>query len=159
MTWLALVVFGLSLVVALVGVVVPVLPGVPLAAVGALLAAWIRGFEVVGVAPLVWVGVLALVAQGLDFAAAALGARVWGARRAGFWGGVIGSLVGLVLLPPFGFLVGALVGAVGAELATGRPPDEAIRAGVGAFAGSVGGVVAKFLVTVAMAVVMVPALL
>lgn len=158
-TWAALLVFSVSLLVALAGVILPVLPGVPLAALGAVLAAWIRGFEVVGVAPLVWVGVLALAAGALDLVAAAVGARVYGARRAGFWGGVIGSLVGLFLFPPFGFLLGALVGAVGAELATGRAPAEAVRAGVGAFAGTLGGVVAKFLITVAIAVVMIPALL
>ena len=159
MIWLAFVVLVLSLVVGLAGVVLPVLPGVPLAAVGALLAAWIRGFDAVGVTPLVWVALLALVAQGLDLAAGAVGARMYGARRAGFWGGVFGSLAGLLWFPPFGFLLGALVGAVGAELLTGRPFDEALRAGVGAFAGSVGGVVAKGLVLVAIAVVMIPALL
>ena len=159
MIWLAFVVLVLSLAVGLAGVVLPVLPGVPLAAVGALLAAWIRGFDVVGVTPLVWVVLLALVAQGLDLAAGAVGARMYGARRAGFWGGVFGSLAGLLWFPPFGFLVGALVGAVGAELLTGRPFDEALKAGIGAFAGSVGGVVAKGLIVVAMAVVMIPALL
>jgi hypothetical protein len=157
-TWLALLVFLVSLVVAAAGVVLPVLPGIPLAALGALAAAWIRGFDVVGVAPLVWVVVLAIAAQLLDLAAGAVGARVYGARRAGFWGGVVGSLAGLIWFPPFGFLVGALVGAVGAELLTGRPFDEALKAGVGAFAGSVGGVVAKGLIVVAMAVVMIPAL-
>lgn len=159
MTWLALVVLGLSLLVGLVGVVLPLLPGVPLAAAGAVLAAWIRGFDVVGWSPVAWVVLLAIVAQLLDVAAGAMGARVYGARRAGFWGGVIGSLVGLLWFPPFGFLLGALVGAVGAELLTGRPVEEAFRAGIGAFAGSVGGVVAKFLITVAIAVVMIPALL
>lgn len=159
MIWLAFFVLALSLAVGLAGIVLPVLPGVPLAAAGALLAAWIRGFESVGVGPLIWVAVLAIVAQALDLAAGAVGAKVYGARRAGFWGGVLGSLAGLVWFPPFGFLLGALVGAVGAELLTGRAFDEALRAGVGAFAGSVGGVVAKGLILVAMAVVMIPALL
>lgn len=159
MSWLALVVFGLSLLVSLIGVLVPILPGVPLAALGAVGAAWIRGFDVVGWGPIAWVIVLAIVAQLLDVAATALGAKVYGARRAGFWGGVLGSLAGLIWFPPFGFLLGALVGAVGAELISGRPLAEAVRAGIGAFAGSVGGVVAKFLITIAMAVVMVPALL
>lgn len=159
MIWLAFLVLIVSLAVGLAGIVLPVLPGVPLAAAGALLAAWIRGFDVVGVTPLVWVALLALVAQGLDLAAGAVGARIYGARRAGFWGGVLGSLAGLLWFPPFGFLLGALVGAVGAELLAGRPFDEALRAGVGAFAGSVGGVVAKALVLAAIAVVMIPALL
>jgi uncharacterized protein YqgC (DUF456 family) len=158
MIWLAYTLLGLSLVVGLAGVVLPVLPGVPLAAVGALAAAWVRGFDVVGVTPLVWVAVLALAAQALDLAAGAVGARVYGARRAGFWGGVLGSLAGLLWFPPFGFLLGALVGAVGAELLTGRPFDEALRAGLGAFAGTLGGVVAKALILVAIAVVMIPAL-
>ncbi len=158
MIWLAYTLLSLSLVVGLAGVVLPVLPGVPLAAVGALAAAWVRGFDVVGVAPLVWVALLALAAQALDLAAGAVGARVYGARRAGFWGGVLGSLAGLLWFPPFGFLLGALVGAVGAELLTGRPFDEALRAGLGAFAGTLGGVVAKALILVAIAVVMIPAL-
>jgi len=156
--WLAYTLLGVSLLVGLAGVVLPVLPGVPLAAVGALAAAWVRGFDVVGVAPLVWVALLALAAQALDVAAGAVGARVYGARRAGFWGGVLGSLAGLLWFPPFGFLLGALVGAVGAELLTGRPFDEALRAGLGAFAGTLGGVVAKALILVAIAVVMIPAL-
>ena len=158
MIWLAYTLLALSLAVGLVGVVLPVLPGVPLAAVGAVAAAWVRGFDVVGVAPLVWVALLALAAQALDLAAGAVGARVYGARRAGFWGGVLGSLAGLLWFPPFGFLLGALVGAVGAELLTGRPFDQAMRAGLGAFAGTLGGVVAKALILVAIAVVMFPAL-
>ena len=158
MIWLAYTLLGLSLLAGLAGVVLPVLPGVPLAALGAVAAAWVRGFDVVGVTPLVWVALLALAAQALDLAAGAVGARVYGARRAGFWGGVVGSLAGLLWFPPFGFLLGALVGAVGAELITGRPFDEAMRAGLGAFAGTLGGVVAKALILIAIAVVMIPAL-
>ncbi|MEX2502405.1 MAG: DUF456 domain-containing protein [Trueperaceae bacterium] len=159
MTWLALVVLTLSLGVGLVGVVLPVVPGVPLAAGGAVIAAWIRGFEAVGWTPLIWVIGLAVLAQALDLVAAAVGARVYGAQRAGFWGGVLGSLAGLLFFPPFGFLAGALLGAVGFEMLAGRPFDQALRAGVGAFAGTLGGVVAKGLIVIAMAVVMIPALL
>ena len=159
MTWLALVVLALSLTIGLAGVALPVLPGIPVAALGALAAAWIRGFDVVGVAPLVWVAVLAVAAQLVDLAAGAIGSKVYGAGRAGFWGGVVGSLAGLIWFPPFGFLLGALVGAVGAELLAGRAAGEALKAGVGAFVGTLGGVVAKALIVVAMGVVMVPALL
>lgn len=155
---LAYAVFAVALLVGLAGVILPVLPGVPLVAVGAFAAAWIRGFEVVGVAPLVWVAALAVVAQAVDLIAGAVGAKLGGAGRAGFWGGVVGSLVGLLAFPPLGFLVGALVGAVAAEVLAGRSGRDAVRAGIGAFAGTVGGVVAKALVLVAMAVVMVPAL-
>jgi uncharacterized protein len=158
-TVLALVVLVLALLVGLVGVVVPVLPGVPIAAVGAVLAAWIVGFHRFGVLQIGFVLGLAVLAQIIDLAGNWVGARFYGARRAGLWGGVIGSLVGLLFFPPFGFLLGALVGAVVFELLGGRPLDEALRAGLGAFVGALGGTVAKLMIVVAMAVVSIPRLL
>jgi uncharacterized protein len=159
MTILAMVVLVLGLLIGLIGVVAPVLPGVPVAAVGAVLAAWIVGFEHFGVAPLAFVVGLAVLAQLIDLAGNWVGARVYGARRAGLWGGVIGSLVGLIFFPPFGFLLGALVGAVLFELLGGRPFDEALRAGVGAFVGALGGTIAKILIVIAMAVISIPRVL
>lgn len=156
---LAVIVFSLTLVVGAVGVVLPVLPGVPIAALGALLAAWMVGFARFGWAPLVYVAALAVLAQLVDLAGNWLGARVYGARRAGLWGGILGSFVGLVAFPPFGFLVGALVGAVVFELAGGRELGEAFRVGVGAFVGTLGGTVAKLVIVVAMAWVVYPRLL
>ena len=156
LAWLVLLV---ALLIGLVGVVLPVLPGVPIAAVGAVLAAWMIGFDRFGWLPLGFIVGLAVLAQIIDLAGNLVGARVYGARRAGLWGGVLGSLVGLVLFPPFGFLLGALVGAVLFELAAGRPLVEALRAGVGAFVGALGGTVAKLLIVVAMAVVAIPRLL
>lgn len=69
------------------------------------------------------------------------------------WGSVIGSLVGLIFFPPFGFLLGALLGAVGAELITRRTLPEAVRSGVGALLGSLGGIVAKFFIVIAIGIV------
>jgi len=158
-TILALVLFILFLLVGLVGVVVPILPGVPLAAVGAVLAAWMVGFHRFGLTPLFSILGLAVLAQLIDLGGNWVGARFYGAGRAGLWGGVLGSLAGLLFFPPFGFLVGALVGAVLFELVAGRPVDEALRAGIGAFVGALGGTVVKLLIVMAMAVVGIPRLL
>ena len=156
MTALAFFVFLVAYAVAFAGVIVPVLPGVPLAFVGALLAALMLGFERFGVDTLVYVAVLAGLSQLVDVAGTWLGSARFGARRAGVWGGVIGSLVGLFAVPPFGFLVGALVGAVVAELLTGRELAEAVRSGVGAFVGTLGGTVAKLVIMVVIGFVAFP---
>src|SRR5690606_32871546 len=156
MTILAFVVFALFFAVAALGVVVPILPGVPIAAVGALLAAFMMGFERFGVTPLIYVGVLAVLSQLVDVAGTYLGSKVYGAGRAGTWGGVIGSIFGLFLFPPFGFLLGALVGAVGAEMLAGRKLGEAVRSGIGAFVGTLGGTVAKLVIMVVIGVVVFP---
>ncbi len=156
MTILAFIVFLLVFLVAAAGVIVPVLPGVPLVAVGALLSAWIMGFERFGIMPLIYVGVLAVLSQVVDLAGTWLGSRFYGAGRAGVWGGIIGSFFGLFLFPPFGFLIGALVGAVVAEMLAGRPFEEAVRSGIGAFVGTLGGTVAKLMIMVAVGFVVFP---
>ena len=158
MTVVAFIVFSLALLVGIVGLVLPVLPGVPIAAVGGIVAAWIVGFEQFGLVAVVLVIGLAVLAQLIDLAASWVGAKVYGSGRAGLWGGVIGSLIGLILFPPFGFLPGALVGAFVAELIAGRPSAEALRSGFGALVGSLGGVFAKLLIVVAIGVVVYPRL-
>lgn len=156
MTIFAFIVFLLLFLVATAGIVVPVLPGVPIAAVGALLAAWIMGFDNFGVTPLIYVGILAVLSQLVDVAGTYLGSRVYGAGRAGTWGGILGSIVGLFVFPPFGFLIGALLGAVGAEMLVGRKLGEAVRSGIGAFVGTLGGTVAKLVILVVIGFVVFP---
>ncbi|HZJ08608.1 MAG TPA: DUF456 family protein [Trueperaceae bacterium] len=153
---LAFAVFLISYVVALAGVVVPVLPGTPIALLGAFLAALMMGFGRFGAEPLIYVGVLTVLSQLVDVAGTYLGSRVYGAGRAGTWGGIIGSFIGLFVLPPFGFLIGALVGAVAAELLVGRELPAAVRSGVGAFVGTLGGTVAKLIIMVVIGVVVFP---
>lgn len=158
MTVLAIVLFTVSLAVALAGIALPFLPGVPVAAIGAAVAAWLVGLEQTGAAVLWWALAIAILGQGVDFAAGVIGARVYGARRAGVWGGVIGSLVGIFVVPPWGIIFGGIVGAIGFELLAGRELREALRAGFGAFVGALGGAVAKLVLLVALAVAVYPRL-
>jgi uncharacterized protein YqgC (DUF456 family) len=155
---LAAVIFLVLYLLGLVGVIVPVVPSTPLIAVGAIIYGFMTGFERLGVSGVVWVVVLALFAQVLDYVAGIVGARRYGASRAGVWGGVIGSIVGVIVLPPFGFLPGALVGAVAAELLNRRSAEEAVRAGWGTLLGTLGGVVVKVLIVIAMGAIVIPRL-
>ena len=149
----AVVVLGLA--VAAVGVILPVLPGVPVALLATVLAGWLTGFDRIDVATIAWVAVLAALAQGFDVLGNLVGARRFGAGRAGLWGGAIGAVVGLVLLPPWGFLLGAFAGATAFEALAGRPLPEAWRAGVGALLGTLAGVGGKLVVVVVIAVVVI----
>jgi uncharacterized protein len=108
---LASIVLLLGLGVAALGVVLPALPAVPAALVGVILAGWITGFERIDLSFILWVGVLTLLAQGVDLLGTYLGSHYFGARRPGVIGGIVGALIGLVLLPPWGLLLGALAWA------------------------------------------------
>ena len=142
-----------GLVVAALGVVLPVLPGVPVALLATVLAGWLTSFERIGVETIAWVAGRAALAQGFEVLGNVIGARRFGAGQAGLWGGAIGSVVGLVLLPPWGFLLGAFAGATGFEALAGRPLPEAWRAGVGALLGTLAGVGGKLVIVVVIAIV------
>lgn len=155
----ATVLFTLCFLVAIVGVIVPVLPGVIVAALAALLAAWMTGFAELGTTPLVVVAVLTALSFAIDYIAGAIGAKRFGARRSGIIGSIIGAILGIFFFPPFGFLIGALGGAVVAELITGRDLQEAAKAGVGVLVGTLSGMVAQIIILIAIGLVVFPRLL
>ena len=131
----------------LVGTILPALPGLPLVFGGMLLAAWAGGFEQIGVATIVVLGVLTLFSLAIDFWATALGARRVGASRKAIIGAVIGTFGGL-FFGPIGLFVGPFAGALAGELLHGRRLDQpgigqATRVGVGTWVGIVFGTVLK----------------
>ena len=65
----------------LVGIVLPALPGTILILAGLVLAAWADGFARVGPGMLVLIGVIGVASYGVDFVAAALGAKHLGASK------------------------------------------------------------------------------
>jgi uncharacterized protein YqgC (DUF456 family) len=116
------------------GLVLPVLPGSILLVAGVVLVAWAEDFTRVGWGTVVFAAVLGVVIWLADLAAAALGAKAFGASRRSILGASVGLVVGL-FLGPVGVVLGPMVGAVLFELT--RTPDlrAAGRAGAGAFVG------------------------
>ena len=129
-------------VVGVIGSVLPALPGVPLVFIGLLLAAWADGFAHVGPWLLVLLGVLALIAIGIDFVAGVLGAKKVGASRYAVIGATLGTFAGLFLGIP-GIVFGPFVGALLGELAAGGGLRKAGGVGVGAWIGFLVGSIAK----------------
>jgi uncharacterized protein len=132
----------LALLAGLAGVVVPVLPGAAALWGGVWLIAWAGGFERVGAPTLAATGVLALLILAADWAATALGARVFGASRWAVAGATLGLLVGL-FLGPVGILLGPVAGAVALELWKDPDLEQALKAGAGTLLGFLLGGVAK----------------
>ena len=145
---------GLMVIVGIIGTVLPALPGVPLVFAGLLLAARADGFDKVGWAPLVVLGLLTLLSLVVDFWATAKGAKRVGASRMAVIGSVLGMLAGL-LLGPFGIFIGAFAGAVAGELLHRRSLGQAdigaaAKIGVGTWLGIVMGIALKLAVVFTM---------
>lgn len=133
---------ALIVIAGLAGTVLPALPGVPIVFAGLFLAAYASGFEPAGWGTIAILGALTALAWLIDFLAAALGAKRLGASPRAFWGAMFGALAGMFFGLP-GIVLGPFVGAVAAELSVGRDMQQAGRAGLGVWIGTVMGAAAK----------------
>jgi uncharacterized protein YqgC (DUF456 family) len=136
-------IIGVALVlVGLAGVVLPALPGTILIFGGLLVIAWIDNFTRVGPGALVLIGLIAVASHGVDFAAAALGAKRLGASPRAMIGAALGTIAGLFFGLP-GVVLGPFAGAVIGELTVQRDLARAGRAGLAAWIGFVVGMAVK----------------
>lgn len=137
--------WGLAIILVVIGIVGIVLPGVPgtiLIFAGFVLAAWIDGFTKVGWGILSVLGVLTLLSFLIDFAATALGSKRAGASREAIIGAALGTFVGIF----FGFvglIVGPFLGAAAGEIYARRDIQQAGRVGFATWVGMAVGIITK----------------
>jgi len=137
------------ILVGVVGIVLPALPGVPLVFAGMLLAAWADDFRLIPVWVVVLLAVLTALALAIDIVASALGAKRVGASWFAIAGAAIGTVVGLFFSIP-GLLIGPFAGALVGELLHSRDMRQATRVGFATWTGMLLGAVFKLMLTFAM---------
>lgn len=71
----------------------------------------------------------------LDYVVPAGGAKKYGASKSGVVGAMTGMLIGVFMFPPWGMIMGALIGAFAGELLAGKKGRKALQAGFGVFVG------------------------
>jgi hypothetical protein len=135
--------------VGIAGVLVPGLPGAPLVFGGLLLAAWADGFQNVGVGTIVILAAVTILAFGVDFVSASLGAKRAGASREALIGAALGTLIG-VFFGFVGIVLGPFVGAVIGEFLARRNLEQAGRAGVATWVGFILGIGVKLVLAFTM---------
>lgn len=119
------------LIVAVVGAVLPALPGPPLAWV-ALLLVYFAIPGGVSAAVLIWMLVLTLLVTLLDYVAPAVTTKWGGGSKAAVWGATLGVLVGL-FFSPAGLILGPLVCAFIAEFIQEQNLSKSIRVALWSF--------------------------
>ena len=143
----ALIIIGiLFLLAGLVGCILPVLPGVPLAYVGLWILHATDKVQFSWKFLLIW-GIVTTVVQILDFVIPVWGTKVMGGSKAGVWGSTVGLIIGL-FYGAWGIVLGPFIGAVLFELIFNRKEDgktflQSLKAGLGAFVGLITGTVLK----------------
>lgn len=82
---------------------------------------------------------IALIAMVNDYLSGLLGAKYGGAAQKSMLYGIIGMIIGLIIFPPFGGLVGVFAGILLAEIIRGNSQEKAVRAATGGLVGSIVG--------------------
>jgi uncharacterized protein YqgC (DUF456 family) len=122
----------LFLLTGIVGCIIPLLPGPPLAYIGLLLIQLKSdppfSFEFM----LIWAGIVVVISV-LDYLIPVYGTKKFGGTKYGMWGCMIGLLAG-IWLGPWGIILGPFFGALIGEM-LGNNQSGAIKAAFGSFVG------------------------
>ena len=134
---------AICLLVGILGCVLPVLPGVPLAYCGLLLLHATDKVQFSRQFLVIWAAVT-IVVQVLDSVVPIWGTKKFGGSKMGVWGSTLGLLVGL-FFGPWGIVFGPFLGAVVFELIDGKNTRLALKAGWGSFVGLMTGTILKLI--------------
>lgn len=146
MTTIFIIIGLILLVIGILGIIYPALPGLPLMFVGALSIGYANQFFYMSWWSLGAIALIAIIGSLLDYVAGTLGAKFTGASKKALWGSVIGALLGAILSLGglwVAIFLGPLVGAAIGEYLDKKDLLKAGKVGLGTFIGFIAGVIAK----------------
>ncbi len=120
-----------AMLVGVIGIVLPVVPGTILILLAAVVYALLEGFQTVGWPTLLVLGLLALVATSADIWASSIGAKMGGASVWSVLVGLVAGLLGFVVLSLPGAIIGAVLGVLLTEIVRVGDWRKALKAGSG----------------------------
>jgi len=93
---------------------------------------------------LVILGVMCVLMLVVDYLAGFLGAQIAGASKKALFIGLIGLILGLIVYPPFGSIIGLFLGVLVSELLDYKKLKHALRSASGTILGTLSGVLINF---------------
>ena len=130
--------FGLVfafMIIGIVGIIVPIIPGMILVWLSALVFVLFTGFEVLPLSAFAIITLIAAITGTADFWLSVWGAKKGGASKRSLLWGIAGSIVGTFVLPLIGTIIGYAVGILLSEYQQRADWEAAFRASVGGVAG------------------------
>ena len=140
----------LLIAVGIVGVVLPFLPGVPLAWLGVFIYAYFTDFTVLSLNTILVFLALTLLTFVVDWVSPLIGAKKYNASKYGVMGASLGFLLGVFILGPIGIIFGPLAGAFIGETIAGKDATKSFQSAWGVFIGFLAGSLIKIVITLIM---------
>ncbi|HEX6223229.1 MAG TPA: DUF456 domain-containing protein [Chryseolinea sp.] len=139
----------IMMLVGILGSILPLLPGPPLAYLALLIQQLRSDTPFTSEFLWLWAGITVVVTA-LDYIVPIYGTRKYGGSKYGVWGSTIGLIAGF-WLGPLGIIIGPFIGAFVGELIASNDSEHALRAAWGSFVGFLFGTLLKLVVCVVMA--------
>lgn len=135
------IIFSILLLPGIIGAILPIVPSVPWMFIVALIFGIIDRFAHLHWWELLILGVLALTSIISDNFSGLVGARGTGASRWGLLGGFLGGLIGLFFFPPWGAIIGMIIGVVVLEILASHDHQKAARSASGVILGNLANII------------------
>lgn len=141
---------SILLLIGLIGSIVPILPGPPIA-FGGLLLVQFTSKQPFSSEFLIIFGVLAILSAVIDNVLPIYATKKFNGSKKGVWGSAIGLIIGLFSFPPFGIIIGPMLGAFIGEIADGKTANNAVRPAFGSLIGFLSSIFLRFALSIIMA--------
>ena len=139
----------LLLLIGIVGSIVPILPGPPIAYCGLLLVHFSSKHPFT-VEFLIIFGALAILSAVIDNVLPIYATKKFNGSKKGVWGSAIGLAIGLFFFPPFGILIGPMLGAFLGEILDGKSPNNSVKPAFGSLIGFLSSIFLRFALSIIM---------
>jgi len=110
--------------VGIAGIILPFLPGIPLAWLGVLIFGFAGDFSVISLRTVLIFLFLSLAMSALDLIVPMIGAKKYKASKEGMSGAILGSVAGFLIGGPIGIILGFCLGLIFGEMYAGRESQE-----------------------------------
>ena len=137
MNYLLIFLGTISTILGITGCIFPVIPGPPLSYLALILLQFAKEEPVFKENLLIRFAFYTILVFLLDYILPLLGAKLYGTTKRGIWGAIIGMIIGIFIIPPFGMILGIFLGAIIGELTAGKESSMALKAGIVTFLGSI----------------------
>jgi len=141
-----LIVCIIVMLLGLAGTILPVLPGLPIMWAALLGYGLYDGWIEYGWKTMLITGLLVALSVAVDQLASVVGAKKFGASRAGMIGSFVGAIAGAIFFSIPGLILGTFFGAMFCEMAFSRRNlKQSLASGTGALLGFLAGSLFKFM--------------
>lgn len=138
-----------------VGIIVPIIPSLPLTWFGILIYYIFSNNQVIDLKIVVITGFIAFIGIILDLISNIFGAKFFGASLNGIIGSVVGGFIGFIAGNIFGVLIGSFFGAFIGEYMKHKLFKKSLKAAIGTIVGFLFGSLFKLVLIVMMGIIFI----